>query len=415
MDKTRATADEKAVTYVIQTVQAMINPFDNDYQGLVHLSSGAVATSTVTDDMKTMLERGESAAVEFMQSNIIGEEPNIYTTIKKTRLQTFSSIGKKVTSKSKKGQIVALKNSKMLFAKMLLIARSRNVEIEEVLKFSLRPYPHPLATNEGDLVKTVKAKLLNTIEDEVQGGSVDLPDGDKAYILDAMAILQTLSVLPATFGELATDLLVKIVNIAVFSNSGRVDFVCDRYPSQSIKNLERDKRAVGGTHVVRIYSEQQRVPRQWKKFMSSGENKEELMKFIFNTCRKADPQLLKGVEVFVAHEDKCHKLIASEDEITCIEIEELSCDHEEADTRMIAHARHASQSYPNVIVKSPDADVFVIALNSCLGINANMFFETGIRNARRIISLNNMRQHLGDQWCSSLIGFHAFTGTWLIP
>ena len=56
MDKTRATADEKAVTYVIQTVQAMINPFDNDYKGLVHLSSGAVATSTVTDDMKTMLE-----------------------------------------------------------------------------------------------------------------------------------------------------------------------------------------------------------------------------------------------------------------------------------------------------------------------------------------------------------------------
>ena len=74
----------------------------------------------------------------------------------------------------------------------------------------------------------------STIEDEVQGGSVDLPDGDKAYILDAMAILETLS----TFGELAIDLLVKIVNIAVFSNSGWVDFVCDRYPSQSIKNRE---------------------------------------------------------------------------------------------------------------------------------------------------------------------------------
>ena len=69
---------------------------------------------------------------------------------------------------------------------------------------------------------------------------------------------------------------------------------------------------------------------------------------------------------------------------------------------MIAHARHASQSYPNVIVKSPDTDVFVIALNSCLGINANMFFETGIQNARRIISLNNMRQHLGVQWCMFL-------------
>lgn len=362
LDKTRIAADNKAVSDVIQTIETMINPFDNDYQGLVHLASGAVATSTVTDDMKTMLIRGESAAVDFMKTNIVGEESNIYMTIKKTGLKTFSSIGKKVISKSRKGQIVALKNSKMLFAKMLLIARSRNLEMEEVLMYSLRPYPHPLATNEGDLVKTVKAKLLHTIEEEVKDGSVELPVGDKAYILDAMAILQTLSVLPATFGELAKDLLVKIVNMAVFSNCSRLDFVCDRYPSQSIKNLERDRRAIGGTHVIRLYSEQQRVPRQWKKFMSSGENKEELMKFIFISWRKADPRLLKGVEVFLAHENKCHKLIESEGVITCSEIEELFCDHEEADTRMIAHARHAAQSYHSVIIKSPDTDVFLIAL-----------------------------------------------------
>ena len=268
----------------------MINPFDNEYQGLVHLASGSVATVSVTSDMKTMLEKGECAAVEFMESNIVGEEPDIYTKIKKTQLQTFSLIGKKVNSKSKKGEIVALKNSKALFAKMLLIAKSRNLEMEEVLTYSLRLYPHPLATNEGDLVKTVKAKLLKMIEDEIHDGSVDLHVGDKAYIFYAMAILQTLTVLPATFGELATDLLAKIVNTAVSLNFSQVDFVCDRYPEKSIKNLERDKRAVGGTNVIRIYSEQQRVPRQWKKFMASGENKEKIMKFIFNTWRNADPR-----------------------------------------------------------------------------------------------------------------------------
>jgi hypothetical protein len=360
--------------------------------------------------MKTMLEKGECAAVEFMESNIVGEEPDIYTKIKKTQLQTFSLIGKKVNSKSKKGEIVALKNSKALFAKMLLIAKSRNLEMEEVLTYSLRPYPHPLATNEGDLVKTVKAKLLKMIEDEIHDGSVDLPVGDKAYIFDAMAILQTLTVLPATFGELATDLLAKIVNTAVSLNFSRVDFVCDRYPEKSIKNLERDKRAVGGTNVIRIYSEQQRVPRQWKKFMASGENKEEIMKFIFNTWRHADPQALKCVEVFLAHEDKCHKLTELLGDMSCTEIEELSSDHEEADTRMIAHARHASLSYSNVIVKSPDTDVFLIALNAINDIIANLFFETGKGNARRIISLNKTKQHIGEQWCSSLIGFHAFTG-----
>ena len=148
--------------------------------------------------------------------------------------------------------------------------------------------------------------------------------------------------------------------------------------------------------------------------MSSGENKEELMKFIFDAWKKADPQLLKGVEVFLPHEEKCHRFVqlGGHGEIMCTEIEELHCDHEEADTRMISLARHASQSYSSVIIKSPDTDVFVIALNACLGINANMLFETGTGNGRRIISLSKIRHCHGDQWCSSIIGFHAFTGTY---
>ena len=119
---------------------------------------------------------------------------------------------------------------------------------------------------------------------------------------------------------------------------------------------------------------------------------------------------MKGVEVFLTHEDKCHKLTELLGDMSCTEIEELSSDHEEADTRMIAHARHASLSYSNVIVKSPDTDVFFIALNATNDIFANLFFETGKGNSRRIISLNKIKQHIGEQWCSSLIGFHAFTG-----
>jgi hypothetical protein len=72
--------------------------------------------------------------------------------------------------------------------------------------------------------------------------------------------------------------------------------------------MERHKRAMDGTHVIRIYGEQQRVPRQWKKFMASGQNKEEIMRFIFNTWKKLDSRVLRGVELYLAHEDKCHRL-----------------------------------------------------------------------------------------------------------
>ncbi|XP_028417356.1 uncharacterized protein LOC114541753 [Dendronephthya gigantea] len=68
------------------------------------------------------------------------------------------------------------------------------------------------------------------------------------------------------------------------------------------------------------------------------------------------------------------------------------------------------KSCKNIIIKSPDTDVLVIALNACLEIDANIYFETGVGSARRIISLSNVRESLGHEWCSSLIGLHAFTG-----
>ena len=411
LDKSRIEADEKAVLNVVKTVKLMVNPFENEHADLVHLASRTVASPAVADDMKTMLEKGKSASINFMKTNIIGEDPNIYSTIKKTNLKTFSYLGKKVTSKSTKGKLVAMKNSKILFAKMLLIAKSRNLNIEDVLKYSLRPFPSSLATLEGDLIKTQKSKLLQAVENEADSPTVTgFPDGYNACVLDAFAILQTLTPLPDSFGELSKQLLVKVINSALSSKCKRVDFVCDRYPQQSIKSLERNRRSAQDVQKIKIYSMAQKVPRQWKKFLSCGENKEELMKFIYSSWIKADPTLLKGIEVYLAHEEMCHKFIASSGLLTCHVVDELTCDHEEADTRMLTHACHASQLCNNIVIKSPDTDVFLIALNASLEINANLFFETGVGNGRRIISLNLIKQCIGYHWCSALIGLHAFTG-----
>ena len=94
----------------------MVNPFENEYADLVHLASGTVASPAVADDMKTMLEKGKSASINFMKTNIIGEDPNIYLTIKKTNLKTLSYLGKKVTSKSTKGKFFAMKFSIKFFS-----------------------------------------------------------------------------------------------------------------------------------------------------------------------------------------------------------------------------------------------------------------------------------------------------------
>ena len=182
-----------------------------------------------------MFERGEKAALNFMNVKVLCTKPDIYAAIRKTNLKTFSQLSTKVNSKNGKGDVVAVKNSKKLFAKMLLIARSRDVDMKEVLQYSLRPFPLPLATSDDNLVKTVKSKLLHLIENRMADYLVDMIEGSRVLILDAMAILQTIKTIPSTFGELAHKLLVMIVKLAVKSEAKRVDFVCDRYPAQSIR------------------------------------------------------------------------------------------------------------------------------------------------------------------------------------
>ena len=76
-----------------------------------------------------------------------------------------------------------------------------------------------------------------------------------------------------------------------------MDFVIDRYPQVSIKHLERNRRATANDmHEITIYGVQEKVPRQWKKFMSSGKNKEELIKFVFDFWKEANECLLHGVD-----------------------------------------------------------------------------------------------------------------------
>ena len=96
MDKTQIEADEKAVHDVVKTINSMINPFKNEHNELVHLANGTILPPppAVAADMKTMLQKGEAAAVKFMETHITGAEPNIYSTITKTKLQTYSVVGK---------------------------------------------------------------------------------------------------------------------------------------------------------------------------------------------------------------------------------------------------------------------------------------------------------------------------------
>ena len=56
------------------------------------------------------------------------------------------------------------------------------------------PFPLSLGTLEGNLVKSTKSKLFNEIKKELQDGLVETIDGEKALVIDAMALLQSMKI-----------------------------------------------------------------------------------------------------------------------------------------------------------------------------------------------------------------------------
>ena len=236
----------------------------------------------------------------------------------------------------------------------MVIAKNRDIDLKNVFTYSLRAFPLALATDCGGLVKTSKSKLLHSLEQEVEEPLIEQIPQSSSTVIDGMALLQALKAkdLPETFGDLAEIVLKKIISIAAFNNSQRVDFVTDRYPEVSTKNVERVSRATSGTYVFSILGEQQKVPKQWKKFMQVGSNKERLTDFLMEQWRKVPSSSLGSIALFVTNEDKCFKIHSvSNVGVVIEEIPELKCDHEEADTRMFVHAQHAAESVETVVIK----------------------------------------------------------------
>ena len=241
---------EKSVGDVMATICSMTNPFNADQAELVGLSSGVEVESKVADNILQAEQLGEHQFSEFCQNNLFSDKPDLFTKIKQNKLKTFSS--KHLTVKNSEGRQLVVKTSRDLFARLLIMSKSREIDLKELLSYNLSDYPLSLATAVGDLVKTAKSKLFEILEGTVIDPTVDAENvGDhNALIVDAMAVLQAMKGKWKTFGEFADTIFAYLVKLARQWKATRLDFVADRYPEISIKNAERTKRAAQGVQRV---------------------------------------------------------------------------------------------------------------------------------------------------------------------
>lgn len=274
-----------------------------------------------------------------------------------------------------------------------------------VLEYSLGPVPRSLATIDGGMVKTQKSKLLDILE---EGSTIDNLDS-QIWIFDGMAIVQEIAAYPDTFGDLAVEFAKKICNL-VHSNPKEIHIVFDRYPENHIKDIERRKRATGGSIRVKVMGPGQKTPAQMKKFLADGKNKMELTEFLYKQIisnHTAIFHCFSEVILYVTQEEKCHKVTYSNGVVSVTQVSELFTDQVEADTRMFLHAAHIDKAdCSKIVLYSPDTDVEVLATYFQPQLKARLF----ISRKQVFVDISKVMNNLGVETCKALPGYHALTG-----
>ena len=171
-----------------------------------------------------------------------------------------------------------------------------------------------------------------------------------------MAIMQKVHGENLTFDELSQTILKRILIDG--HGSERIDVVFHVYLEQSIKAVERV--ACGSKEgIMFAFIKGGHCIKNWKRILTSTDTKNGLTKFLAESWKtEKSRDQLRHTTLIVTSGEKSFKITKAE----VAEIEELNSSYEEADTRLVIHARHAAQSFPEVIIISEDTDVFVIIL-----------------------------------------------------
>lgn len=245
LQKARITRDKKDVQEMTDLLfSSWLNPFSDESQPLASISTSAVPSPDNALDLAKAYLSGEAAYQDFKNNRLEPEKllVKFHDTLKKQKLETFSSMSKAKTIKKNKGEETVIHADRNLYARMVIIAESCQLHMQEVLQHPLGPLPSSLATSKDLPRKTNKARLGRQLEKLVQTTAEILCPS--VYVIDGMALVQQFKVSDQmTFGQIADTALSHVLQEG--GNNRRINVVFDVYNQISIKSAEREQREEG--------------------------------------------------------------------------------------------------------------------------------------------------------------------------
>ena len=256
---------------------------EDEESSLLNIVTGQVPPKEIENQLLNAQTTGLNYMDEFVDERFIKKDKGFFDTLSKLQLKTFADLKKPFKGTTKDNKTYSIKADRDLFSRLVVIARRREIDLENIFTYELASVPLSLARLDGPLNKTAKSKLLQELE--CHGSNYpSLPPEEKltSWIIDGMVLLQILGHgKAATFVELASNIFDVVRQLFNTLSVLRVDIVFDRYDTEhSIKEIERQRQQNVSGYEVQIYSSSVPVPKLWDKFISNNTNKAKLAKFL---------------------------------------------------------------------------------------------------------------------------------------
>lgn len=396
------------------------NPFNLDEvpERLVNITTGQVASEHVENSLKGIPEKGKTLVDSFIRERLgVESTKSFWDPLKKATVSTFADMKKALPNDKDRKLMI---DTEVLFRRLLAVARSRDVDLKNVLRHELAAVPPALFHDDGKMRKTNKADLAEKLESNCLEVLVSLPHVPEtmssAYVIDGMAMVQSLNENHfRTFDELAEVVQKRIVrllrNPALELSS--VTVVFDRYDNvSSIKAAERERRNTSSEVPVYQIQGNRKVP-NYRKFLQGSSNKASLAEHISDYVVEHAAELIpNGKSIVLAGgfpEGKMVKMV-SPSGVSCLE--SLYSNQEEADTRMILHASSLSHEHDRLIIRCDDTDVLVLLVYyQSRGLLADqVYMYAGHSGKERYIPVHIIVKELGPVVCGCLPAVHSLTG-----
>lgn len=410
LQKSKIKKDKESLDSIIKAIREAMNPFDDaiDKKLLFNISTGKATSPEVTDFLLNVKTAGNQQKLDFI-SDCSSTPDRFEKPIKRNKIINFASqCSTKVLMTKDKNKKVLLKMERDIFGRLLAVSMKKKINVEHCFTFPLAPMPPALFSYTGEMLKTPKSTLANSLKSQVE---MVEPTNINVEIIDGFYYLYSIgNSLPQTFEKVAESILMKICA----SHATEIHLIFDRYLSSSIKDSERQTRKEFDIP-YKITGPQQIRPKDFLQSLKNYRFKDALVHFLSDYWENKNLlPIIQNKKIFLTVEHLCYSYQAQDNCIKKIEEVDYTCYHEEADTRIVFHA-HKVTPGSRILIKASDTDVLVILLGNMHKLSESTIFLATSATKKQsnhldCINCIDLALKLGPKLCKSLPAFHAFTG-----